>query len=100
MFAWCGLGLGLGWTYASVATQQLVPPARAGEASGVLLTFLVTGGAIALAGTAAGISAMTPQRPPEEAYDVILRLGGVAVLATAVLVMAVRRRVAAQGRTR
>ncbi|MCX5300541.1 MFS transporter [Streptomyces sp. NBC_00193] len=100
VFAWCGLGLGLGWTYASVATQQLVAPARAGEASGVLLTFLVTGGAIALAGTAAGISAMTPQRSPEEAYDVILRLGGVAVLATALLVLAVRRRVAAQGRTR
>ncbi|MER5486037.1 MFS transporter [Streptomyces sp. NPDC002812] len=100
VFAWCGLGLGLGWTYASVATQQLVAPARAGEASGVLLTFLVTGGAIALAGTAAGISAMTPQRSPEEAYDVILRLGGVAVLATALLVLAVRRRVAAQSRTR
>ncbi|WP_407835315.1 MFS transporter [Streptomyces sp. DSM 116496] len=100
VFAWCGLGLGLGWTYASVATQQLVAPARAGEASGVLLTFLVTGGAIALAGTAAGISAMTPQRSPEEAYDVILRLGGAAVLATAVLVLGVRHRVAAQGRSR
>ncbi|MFE4257951.1 MFS transporter [Streptomyces sp. NPDC056883] len=100
VFAWCGLGLGLGWTYASVATQQLVAPARAGEASGVLLTFLVTGGAIALASTAAGISAMTPQRSPEEAYDVILRLGGAAVLATAALVVAVRHRIAAQGGTR
>lgn len=100
VFAWCGLGLGLGWTYASVATQQIVPPARAGEASGVLLTFLVTGGAIALAAAAAGISAMTPQRSPEEAYDAILRLGGVVVLATAVLVLAVRRRLGAQGRTR
>ncbi|MFE4637228.1 MFS transporter [Streptomyces sp. NPDC056773] len=97
VFAWCGLGLGLGYTYAGVATQQLVPPARAGEASGVLLTFLVTGGAIALAATAAGISAMTPQRAPEEAYDVILRLGGVAVLATAALVMAVRHRLAVRG---
>lgn len=96
VFAWCGLGLGLGWTFSSVATQQIVAPARAGEASGVLLTFLVTLGAIALAGSAAGISAMTPQRSPEEAYDTILRLGGGAVLATAVVVMAVRRRLPAQ----
>ncbi|MET9962777.1 MFS transporter [Streptomyces sp. NPDC006326] len=99
VFAWCGLGLGLGWTFSSVATQQVVAPARAGEASGVLLTFLVTLGAIALAGTAAAISAMTPQRPPEEAYDAILRCGGVAVLATAVVVMAVRHRLAAAGTT-
>lgn len=98
VFAWCGLGLGLGWTFSSVATQQVVPPARAGEASGVLLTFLVTLGAIALAGTAAGISAMTPQRPPEEAYDAILRLGGVVILATAVAVMAVRHRLVVLGR--
>lgn len=98
VFAWCGLGLGLGYTFSSVATQQVVAPARAGEASGVLLTFLVTLGAIALAGTAAGISAMTPERTPEEAYDVILRLGGLAILATAVAVMAVRHRLATRGR--
>ncbi|MCY0926815.1 hypothetical protein OTB20_11495 [Streptomyces sp. H27-H1] len=41
---------------------------------------------------------MTPQRPPEEAYDAILRLGGVAVLggaavlATSAAVTAVRHR--------
>lgn len=40
---------------------------------------------------------MTPQRAPEEAYDTILRLGGVAVLATAALVMAVRHRLAVRG---
>ncbi|MEU2450799.1 MFS transporter [Streptomyces sp. NPDC012765] len=98
VFAWCGLGLGLGWTYSGVATQQVVAPARAGEASGVLLTFLVTLGAIALAGTAAAISAMTPQRPPEEAYDAILRLGGLVIVATAVVVMAVRHRLVTLGR--
>ncbi|MEU9087795.1 MFS transporter [Streptomyces sp. NPDC048357] len=98
VFAWCGLGLGLGWTFSSVATQQVVAPERAGEASGVLLTFLVTLGAIALAGAAAAISAMTPQRPPEEAYDAILRLGGVVIAATAVAVMAVRHRLVVLGR--
>ncbi|WP_405497208.1 MFS transporter [Streptomyces sp. NBC_00096] len=97
VFAWCGLGLGLGWTFSSVATQQVVAPARAGEASGVLMTFLVTLGAIALAGTAAAISAMTPQRAPEEAYDMILRLGGVAILATVAVVMALSHWLEAHG---
>lgn len=41
---------------------------------------------------------MTPQRPPEDAYDAILRLGGVVVLATAVVVMAVRHRLVRLGR--
>ncbi|MFE6911512.1 MFS transporter [Streptomyces erythrochromogenes] len=98
VFAWAGLGLGLGWTYSSVATQQVVAPARAGEASGVLLTFLVTLGAIALAGTAAAISAMTPQRSPEEAYDAVLRLGGVVIVVAAVAVMVVRHRLVARGK--
>ncbi|MDX3537503.1 hypothetical protein PV721_24650 [Streptomyces sp. MB09-01] len=41
---------------------------------------------------------MTPERPPEEAYDVILQLGGVVILATAVAVMAVRQRLVLLGR--
>lgn len=98
VFAWCGLGLGLGWTFSSVATQQVVPTARAGEASGVLLTFLVTLGAIALAAAATTITAMTPERPPEEVYDTILRVGGAVILLVSVVVMAVRHRLAVQGK--
>ncbi|MEU5985436.1 hypothetical protein [Streptomyces sp. NPDC047434] len=73
-------------------------PARAGEASGVLLTFLVTLGAIALAGAAAAISAATPERPAEDVYDAILRLGGAAILACSLAVMAVRHRLVVLGR--
>ncbi|MFF3322438.1 MFS transporter [Streptomyces sp. NPDC002889] len=98
VFAWCGLGLGLGWSFSTVATQQVVPPARAGEASGVLLTFLVTLGAIALAGAAATITAMTPQNPPEDAYDTVLRFGGAVILAASVVVMAVRHRLVVHGK--
>ncbi|MFI1393425.1 MFS transporter [Streptomyces sp. NPDC020681] len=98
VFAWCGLGLGLGWTFSSVATQQVVPPARAGEASGVLLTFLVTLGAIALAGAASAIIAMTPERTPEEAYDTILRFGGAVILLASLVVMAVRHRLVVHGK--
>ncbi|SDO80140.1 drug resistance transporter, EmrB/QacA subfamily [Streptomyces sp. cf386] len=98
VFAWCGLGLGLGWTFASAATQQVVAPERAGEASGVLLTFLVTLGGVALAGAAAAITAMVPERTPEAAYDAILRFGGGVILAASVVVMAVRHRLVVLGR--
>lgn len=98
VFAWCGLGLGLGWTFASVATQQVVPPARAGEASGVLLTFLVTLGGVALAGAASAITSMVPERSPQAAYDAILRSGGAVILAASVVVWYVRHRLVALGK--
>src|SRR5205085_2327335 len=40
-FALFGGGLGFGWSFVSVATQSVVKPERAGEASGVTLTIVV-----------------------------------------------------------
>jgi MFS family permease len=97
VFTWCLLGLGLGWTFASVATQQVVSPARAGEASGVVLTALVTLGAIGLAAVAAAITSLTPQTGPERAYDLLLRIGGAVILASSALSLLVRRRLTARG---
>lgn len=98
VFAWCGLGLGLGWTFASVATQQVVNPARAGEASGVVLTSMVTMGAIALAAAATAITALTPEHSDEYAYDAILRVGGATILIASAVVMAVRHQLAVRGK--
>ncbi|MFG3247391.1 MFS transporter [Streptomyces sp. NPDC048187] len=97
VFTWCALGLGLGWTFASVATQQVIAPARAGEASGVVLTALVVLGAIALAAVASAITALTPETGPEAAYDAILRTGGGVILGASVLAALVSRRLAARG---
>ncbi|MFI7136495.1 hypothetical protein ACIBQ5_01620 [Streptomyces massasporeus] len=97
VFTWCALGLGLGWTFASVATQQVVSPARAGEASGVVLTALVTLGAIGLAAVAAAITSLTPETGPERAYDLILRAGGTVIPASTALSPLVRRRLSARG---
>jgi MFS family permease len=97
VFAWCGLGLGLGWTFSSVATQQVVSPARAGEASGVVLTCLVTLGAVALAAAASAITALTPRHTPQDAYDTVLRTGGAVILAAAVVVAVVHRRLVLLG---
>jgi MFS family permease len=55
-FAVAGLGFGLGWTFANVGTQDVVRPERAGEASGVLLTVLVTAGGIGIAAAASAIA--------------------------------------------
>ncbi|MDQ0681544.1 hypothetical protein QF032_000542 [Streptomyces achromogenes] len=100
-----------GWTFAGVATQQVVAPERAGEAPGVLLTFLVTLdgvvltflvtlGEVALAAAAGTITAMTPQRTPQAAYDATLRLGGAAIPAASAAVTAVRRRSPVRDRAR
>lgn len=64
----------------------------------MLLTFLVTLGGVALAGAAAAITAMVPERSAEAAYDVILRFGGAVILAASVVVMAVRHRLVFLGR--
>ncbi len=56
-FGVTGLGFGLGWTFANVATQDVVRAERAGEASGVLLTVLVTAGGVGVA-AAAGVIAL------------------------------------------
>ncbi|WP_406002620.1 hypothetical protein [Streptomyces sp. NBC_00829] len=54
--------------------------------------------AIALAATASAITAMTPERPPQDVYDAILRFGGVVTLAASFVVMAVRHRLVVRGR--
>ncbi|MER7776418.1 hypothetical protein ABTZ21_15685 [Streptomyces sp. NPDC096191] len=97
VFTWCAPGLGLGWTFASVATQQVIPPARAGEASGVVLTALIVLGAIALAAAASAITALTPETGPEQAYDTILRTGGGIILGASALATLISRRLVARG---
>jgi EmrB/QacA subfamily drug resistance transporter len=44
-----GAGYGLSWAYASVVTQDVVPAAKAGEASGTVLTVLIGLGGVAIA---------------------------------------------------
>jgi len=48
-FALAGFGLGITWSYTSVGTQQVVPEAQAGGASGVTLAIVVALGGLAVA---------------------------------------------------
>lgn len=57
-----GLGAGLGFAYASVGTQTVVPPARAGEASGIVFTVLVSASALIVAAMSTVLSLGTDGR--------------------------------------
>jgi EmrB/QacA subfamily drug resistance transporter len=88
IFAVCGIGLGLGWALASVATQAVVPPSLAGAASGITLTSLVLLGAVAVAIAAAVLDLLSGSAATAasdaEALDIVIRAGGVlAVLGAA-----------------
>jgi EmrB/QacA subfamily drug resistance transporter len=47
-----GLGYGIGWSMASVGTQTVVPPERAGQASGVTLAIVIGTAGLAVAASA------------------------------------------------
>jgi MFS family permease len=97
-FAVAGLGFGLGWTFANVGTQDVVRPERAGEASGVLLTVLVTAGGIGIAAAASAIALLESSgTSTHNAIDGTLRVIAIAVLLAAVTVMAVRHQLVRRG---
>src|SRR5258707_15420172 len=59
LFLVTGVGLGLGWALANVATQAVVPPEFIGAASGITLTCLVMLGAVAVAIAAAMVELLS-----------------------------------------
>jgi MFS family permease len=97
-FALCGFGLGLGWTFANIATQEVVDPDRAGEASGVVLTILVTIGGIGLAAAATTVQALTHAGYANgSAYEITLRLCAFLSLGASVVVMVIRQLLVRRG---
>lgn len=91
-FAIAGLGFGLGYTFANVATQGVVQPDRAGEASGMTLTILVTAGGVGVAAAAAAITLQESSgSSAHHAIDLTLRVVALIVLLAAVIVMAIRQ---------
>lgn len=91
LFALAGFGFGLGWTFANLATQDVVDTDRAGEASGVLLAVLVTAGGIGLAVVATTIASLERDgHTPQSSYFISLRLIALVTLAWALVMMGVR----------
>ncbi len=84
LFLVTGIGLGLGWALANVATQAVVPAAFIGAASGITLTCLVMLGAVGVAIAAAMIELLSGSvsgaASDARAINLVLRSG--AALAT------------------
>ena len=80
-----GLGLGLGWAYAAVGTQIVMPPAKAAVASGVTLTSLVAIGGVAVAFAATAIDELAGSTTVTTADPIndVVRVCGVTCLAVA-----------------
>ena len=79
LFLVTGVGLGLGWALANVATQAVVSPSESGAASGVTLTCLVMLGAVSVAIAAAMLELLSGSvegaASDAAAIDIILRAG-------------------------
>jgi MFS family permease len=58
VLALCGFGLGLEYAVATIASQQVVGPDRAGEVSGIVLTIRTTAAGISLAAAASIVEAV------------------------------------------
>ena len=84
-----GLGFGMSWAFTSVSTQAVVPPEKAGLASGVVLTVVVTMGGVAIAIASTAIeSAGTAVTSVEDVLRrVLIGAGALAVVMSAILVV-------------
>ena len=95
LFLVTGIGLGLGWALANVATQAVVPPSLAGAASGITLTSLVMLGAVGVAIAASVLDLLSGSASKaasdERALDIVLRAGAVLAFAGAVGLLAFGR---------
>jgi MFS family permease len=92
LFALTGFGLGLGWAFTSVATQQIVPPEKAGAESGLVLTLLVGLGGIAVAVAASAIESRGGGGSGQAIRELIRVAGAIALAGAALVALLGRRR--------
>ena len=95
LFLVTGIGLGLGWALANVATQAVVPPSFVGAASGITLTSLVMLGAVGVAIAAAVLELLagSPSAAGSDAaaINAVLRTGAALAFVGAVCLLAFGR---------
>jgi MFS family permease len=98
VFAFTGFGFGVGWTFSNIGTQDAVRPERAGEASGVLLTIIVTAAGIGVASAASAITGLHASGTPlHAAIDDVLRALAAMMVVAAGLTMATRHELVRRG---
>jgi EmrB/QacA subfamily drug resistance transporter len=91
VFLVTGVGLGLGWALANVATQAVVSPSEVGEASGVTLTCLVMLGAVSVAIAAAMVELLSGSvsgaASDASALNIVIRTGAALAVVGAIGLM-------------
>lgn len=93
-----GIGYGIGWSIVNVGTQQVVPSAVAGEASGVTLAVVVGFGGLGVAITAAMIEALSTGAAEASAIESILLALALGSAALGALLGLLDRRLGGTGR--
>ncbi|MBK5109855.1 MAG: hypothetical protein JJE10_00650 [Thermoleophilia bacterium] len=97
-----GGGYGIGWSMATIGTQAVVSPARAGEASGITLAIVIgtAGLSVAAAGAIINEVGTDPVALGDSIEEMLLGLAIISVVLTAALYpwasRASRRQVAAE----
>ena len=86
-----GLGLGLAWSFPSVAAQGVVPRAQSGAVSGTVLTVLVGAGGVLLAVTATSLERWSSTTGQKGGIDaVLLLLSVIAAIGTVLMLLSGR----------
>jgi MFS family permease len=91
-----GLGFGLGWSYASVGTQAVVPRRMAGEASGLTLAIVIGGAGVLLVVASTAIEELSGgTQPTTGAIEDVCRVTAAVALAAGGVLLALKRRAVA-----
>ena len=91
-----GLGFGLGWSYASVGTQAVVPTRMAGQASGLTLAIVIGGAGVLLVVAATAIEELSGgPHPTTGAIEDVCRVTAAAALVAGGVLLALKRRAVA-----
>lgn len=92
--AFAGFGLGMCWTFASVVTQAVAPPEKAGAASGIVLTLLIGMGGVAVAVATSIVEGQVSRGTTAEGSAIgiaLIAFGGLAVVSAPVVAVLGRR---------
>lgn len=96
----CGITTGMGYALGQLAVQNVLPPARSAEGSGVLLTLLICVGGIGVVAATAVIEAVGDQRPTSAGIAVVLVVVAAVLLVAGLVTLATESaRLRARART-
>ena len=83
----CGITTGMGYALGQLAVQNVLPPERSAEGTGVLLTVLICVGGIAVVAATAVIEAVGDQRPTSAGIALVLFIVAAVLLVAGVVTL-------------